>query len=37
MPGGGWVASPGNGVTPDVPHENLVAMFDALDRYGNYE
>jgi uroporphyrinogen decarboxylase len=36
MPGGGWVASPGNGVTPDIPFENLVAMFEALDRYGSY-
>ena len=36
MTGGGWVASPGNGVTPDIPFENLVAMFEALDRYGSY-
>jgi uroporphyrinogen decarboxylase len=36
MPGGGWVASPGNGVTPDVPWENLSAMFEALDEYGRY-
>jgi uroporphyrinogen decarboxylase len=36
MPGGGWIASPGNGVTPDVPWENLAAMFDALDEFGRY-
>lgn len=36
MPGGGWMASPANGVTPDVPWENLAAMFEALDQYGVY-
>ncbi len=36
MPGGGWVAAPGNTVTPDVPWENLVALFESLDRYSNY-
>ena len=36
MPGGGWFASPGNGVTPDIPFDNVAAMFDALDAYGNY-
>lgn len=36
MPGGGWFASPGNGVTADIPWENLVAMFEALDEYGVY-
>jgi len=35
-PGGGFIASPGNGVEPDVPWENLVAMFDALEKYGYY-
>jgi uroporphyrinogen decarboxylase len=37
MPGGGWIASPGNGVTFDIPWENLVAMFEALDEYGRYD
>lgn len=37
MPGGGWFASPGNGVTPDIPFENLAAMFEALDEYGRYK
>jgi uroporphyrinogen decarboxylase len=36
MPGGGWMASPGNGVTPDVPWENLAAFFDALETYSHY-
>jgi len=36
MPGGGWIASPGNGVTPDVPWDNLVAFFEALERYSTY-
>jgi uroporphyrinogen decarboxylase len=36
MPGGGWIASPGNGVEPDVPWDNLVAMFDSLDEFGRY-
>ncbi|NLG51857.1 MAG: hypothetical protein GX552_17265 [Chloroflexi bacterium] len=35
-PGGGFIASPANGVEPDIPWENLVAMFDALDKYGYY-
>lgn len=36
MPGGGWIASPGNGVEPDIPWDNLAAMFSALDEYGRY-
>jgi uroporphyrinogen decarboxylase len=35
-PGGGWVAAPSNTVTPDVPWENLAALFESLDRYGSY-
>ena len=35
-PGGGWVASPANGLTPDIPWDNLVAMFEALDEHGRY-
>jgi uroporphyrinogen decarboxylase len=37
MPGGGWIASPGNGVTPDVPWENLVALFESLEQYSYYK
>jgi len=36
MPGGGWIASPGNGVTIDIPLDNLMALFEALDTYGRY-
>ena len=36
MPGGGWVAAPGNGVTPDIPVANLFALFAALDEFGVY-
>ena len=36
MPGGGWIASPGNSVTPDVPWENLVAFFEALEAHSRY-
>jgi hypothetical protein len=30
------IASPANGVTPDVPWENLAALFEALDQYSCY-
>ncbi len=36
MPGGGFIASPGNGITPDIPWDNLVALFEALDAHGHY-
>ncbi|MBN1399443.1 MAG: hypothetical protein JXA74_01325, partial [Anaerolineae bacterium] len=36
MPGGGWVGSPGNGLTPDIPIANIFAMFEALDTHGRY-
>lgn len=36
MPGGGFIASTANGVGPDVPWENLEALFEAIDEYGNY-
>lgn len=36
MPGGGFVASTANGVGPDVPWENLVALFEAVDEFGGY-
>jgi uroporphyrinogen decarboxylase len=37
MPGGGWIASPGNGITPDVPWENLVAFFESLEEHSYYQ
>lgn len=36
MPGGGWLAAPGNGVTPDIPLDNLFALFETLDELGRY-
>jgi uroporphyrinogen decarboxylase len=36
MPGGGFIASSANAVQPDVPWENLVALFEALDEHANY-
>lgn len=36
MPSGGWIASPGNRITPDVPWENLVAFFESLEEYSTY-
>jgi len=36
MPGGGWVAAPGNGVTPDIPLAHLDALFTELDASGSY-
>jgi uroporphyrinogen decarboxylase len=36
MPGGGWIAAPGNGVTPDIPLDNLFAVFEALEEHGVY-
>jgi uroporphyrinogen decarboxylase len=36
MEDGGWIAAPGNGVTPDVPWDNLAALFEALDAHGRY-
>ena len=35
-PSGGFIASSANGIEPDVPWENLVALFEALDQYGKY-
>ncbi|MHB9031843.1 MAG: uroporphyrinogen decarboxylase family protein, partial [Anaerolineae bacterium] len=37
MSGGGWIASPGNGVEPDIKWENLVTLFSALDEYSVYK
>ena len=34
--GGGFLLSPSNAVEPDVPWENLVALFEAADAYGWY-
>ena len=36
MPGGGFVFNPVHNVQPDVPTENLVAMWETLQQYGAY-
>ncbi len=35
-PGGGYILAPANHVQPDVPVENVVALFDAARRFGRY-
>ncbi|MGC8837235.1 MAG: uroporphyrinogen decarboxylase family protein [Anaerolineae bacterium] len=35
-PGGGYVLAPANHLQPDVPPENVVALFTAARRYGRY-
>jgi uroporphyrinogen decarboxylase len=35
-PGGGYILAPANHVQPDVPAENLVALFSAARQYGEY-
>jgi uroporphyrinogen decarboxylase len=35
-PGGGFIMAPVHNVQPDVPPENLVALFQAARKYGRY-
>jgi uroporphyrinogen decarboxylase len=35
-PGGGYVFAPIHDIQPDVPPENMVAMYDAALRWGVY-
>jgi uroporphyrinogen decarboxylase len=35
-PGGGYVLAPANHLQPDVPPENVVALFRAARKYGKY-
>jgi uroporphyrinogen decarboxylase len=35
-PGGGFVFCQVHNIQPDVPPENVVAMYKALDEYGGY-
>ena len=35
-PGGGFVFTQVHNIQPDVPPENIMAMYDALDKYGKY-
>jgi uroporphyrinogen decarboxylase len=36
MPGGGFVFTPVHNIQGDVPTENLMAMWEALQEYGRY-
>ncbi len=35
-PGGGYILAPANHVQPDVAPENLIALFEAARKYGQY-
>ena len=35
-PGGGYVVSPVHNIQPDVPPENVVAMYEAAYELGRY-
>jgi uroporphyrinogen decarboxylase len=35
-PGGGFVFTPVHNIQADVPPENIMAMWNALQRYGIY-
>jgi uroporphyrinogen decarboxylase len=36
MPGGGFVFAAGHNIQADVPAENILALFDAVEEYGRY-
>jgi 5-methyltetrahydrofolate--homocysteine methyltransferase len=36
-PGGGYVATSSHSIVNYIPHENFVAMINAIHRYGSYE
>ncbi|MBI3947626.1 MAG: hypothetical protein HY321_17025 [Armatimonadetes bacterium] len=33
---GGYILTPAHMINPDIPWENIVAFFEAAERYGNY-
>lgn len=35
-PGGGYILGPSQNVQPDIPQENIVAMYRAANKYGRY-
>ena len=35
-PGGGYVFAQVHDIQPEVPPENIMAMYEAVDEYGNY-
>ena len=34
--GGGLVIAPSHVIPPEAPWENVMAIFDAIEEYGNY-
>ena len=36
-PGGGFVFNTVHNILPEVPPENILAMYDALQEFGQYE
>jgi uroporphyrinogen decarboxylase len=36
-PGGGYILAPANHLQPDVPPENVVALYEAARRFGEYK
>jgi len=36
-PGGGFVFCQGHNITPEVPPENVLAMFEGFRRFRDYE
>ena len=37
MPTGGWIAAPSHNIQPDTSPENIVAMFETLQEFGDGE
>ncbi len=35
MPEGGWIAAPSHDIQPDTPPENIVAVYDTLQEFGD--
>jgi len=36
QPGGRWVAASSHSIMNNIPHENFIAMINALHKYGSY-
>jgi uroporphyrinogen decarboxylase len=35
-PGGGYIIFPAHDIQPDTPPENVIAMYDSIEKWGNY-
>jgi uroporphyrinogen decarboxylase len=35
-PGGGYILSSSHRITPDMPFENIAAMYEAVREFGKY-